>query len=231
MEAPRWGCRPRRVWLFGAPFTLLHVRAIAALRAMLQGLQSGGRTTRLPNDDEEKSMFWNTRRFWRGAFLGAVVPLAATGCHRGHHDGSESEMREHAHDVAELVLEHVDASTEQEARIEQIIDPLVPESRGPASRATSARGRAARGAGGPRDRPRQGRSRSVRRRSRSRIAPARARLRAWSMRRRCWTRDSAPSSSDTGSGDTGPEPPHWGGGGHEHGAGNPCGFVVRSPPA
>ena len=72
-------------------------------------------------------MFWNKRRFWRGAFLGAVVPLAATGCHRGHHDGSESEMREHAHDVAELVLEHVDASTEQEARIEQLIDPLVPD--------------------------------------------------------------------------------------------------------
>ena len=72
-------------------------------------------------------MFWSKRRFWRGAFLGAVVPLAATGCHRGHHDGSEADMREHAHDVAELVLEHVDASTEQEARIEQILDSLVPD--------------------------------------------------------------------------------------------------------
>jgi Spy/CpxP family protein refolding chaperone len=72
-------------------------------------------------------MFWSKRRFWRGATLGAVVALAATGCHRGHHDGSESEMRERAHDVATLVLEHVDASTEQAARIEQILDPLVPD--------------------------------------------------------------------------------------------------------
>lgn len=72
-------------------------------------------------------MFWNKGRFWRGAFLGAVVPLAVTGCHRGHHDGSESEMREHAHDVAELVLEHVDANAEQEARVEQILDPLIPD--------------------------------------------------------------------------------------------------------
>lgn len=53
--------------------------------------------------------------------------MAATGCHRGHHDGSESDLREHAHDMAELILEHVDASAEQEARIEQILDPLVPD--------------------------------------------------------------------------------------------------------
>jgi Spy/CpxP family protein refolding chaperone len=36
-------------------------------------------------------------------------------------------MREHAHDVAELVVEHVDASPEQEARLEQLLDPLVPD--------------------------------------------------------------------------------------------------------
>lgn len=72
-------------------------------------------------------MFWTKRWLRRGVMLGAVFPLAATGCHRGHHDGSEAEMREHAHDMAELVLDHVDANAEQEARIEQILDPLVPE--------------------------------------------------------------------------------------------------------
>lgn len=56
----------------------------------------------------------------------ALLPAAASGCHR-HHELDEAEVREHAHDVAEMVIDRVDGSPEQQARIEQILDPLVPD--------------------------------------------------------------------------------------------------------
>jgi len=66
----------------------------------------------------------------RGALLAAVFPLVMVGCHGRHggrHGMNEAELREHAHDVAAFALNRVDASAAQEARIEEILDPLVPQ--------------------------------------------------------------------------------------------------------
>lgn len=76
-----------------------------------------------------RSQFWARRWFGGGALL-AVMPMAAAGCHGRHHGHgsmSEADMREHAHDAAEFVLDHVDATPDQETRMEEILDRLVPD--------------------------------------------------------------------------------------------------------
>lgn len=79
-------------------------------------------------------MFWSRSRFWARRWLGggamlAVMPLAGGGCHGRHHERAmtEEEAREHAQDVTEFVLARVDASAEQEARMDQVLERLVPD--------------------------------------------------------------------------------------------------------
>ena len=73
-------------------------------------------------------MHWNERRLGRGLLLGAVLSLAAVGCHHGGHSNmSEAELRERAEDAAELIAKRADATDEQEQRIEQALGALVPE--------------------------------------------------------------------------------------------------------
>jgi Spy/CpxP family protein refolding chaperone len=68
-------------------------------------------------------------KWLRRGMLVAVVPIIAVGCHGRHHRAgmSEAELREHAQDGAEFVLDHVDASEDQEGRVSQILDQLVPD--------------------------------------------------------------------------------------------------------
>lgn len=68
------------------------------------------------------------RRFLGRSMLLAMIPLAAAGCHRHrHHDASEAEIQERVRDGAEWVLDGVDASDDQEARINLILDAAVSE--------------------------------------------------------------------------------------------------------
>ncbi len=70
-----------------------------------------------------------TWKWLRRGLVVAVIPILAVGCHGRHHRAgmSEAELREHAQDGAEFVLDHVHASEDQEARVSVILDQLVPD--------------------------------------------------------------------------------------------------------
>ena len=73
-------------------------------------------------------MFSNKRWLGRGLLLIALLPLALAGCHRGGHaELSEEQLRDRAEDAAEFIAKRADATDEQEQRIEQTLDALIPD--------------------------------------------------------------------------------------------------------
>jgi Spy/CpxP family protein refolding chaperone len=73
-------------------------------------------------------MFSNKRWLGRGLLLIALLPLALAGCHRGGHaELSEEQLRDRAEDAAEFIAKRADATDEQEQRIEQVLDALIPD--------------------------------------------------------------------------------------------------------
>lgn len=73
-------------------------------------------------------MFSNERWLGRGLLLVAMLPLALAGCHHGGHaELSEEQLRDRAEDAAEFIAKRADATDEQEQRIEQTLDALIPD--------------------------------------------------------------------------------------------------------
>lgn len=66
---------------------------------------------------------WNRSWIKRGLFL-ALVPLGAAGCHHrwhGHKNVSEAELQERLADGTEDVMDYVDASDDQTARVKAVV--------------------------------------------------------------------------------------------------------------
>ena len=73
-------------------------------------------------------MRWNKAWAGRGLLVGAVLSLGAAGCHHGRHsEMTQEELQERAEDAAEFISKRADATDEQEQRIEQALEALVPE--------------------------------------------------------------------------------------------------------
>jgi len=64
-------------------------------------------------------------KWFRKGILLAFIPLTALGCHGRRHEHSAAEVKEHTRDMAGWALDAVDASEEQEASVEAILDQAV----------------------------------------------------------------------------------------------------------
>jgi outer membrane PBP1 activator LpoA protein len=73
-------------------------------------------------------MFANEGWLGRGLLLVAMLPLALAGCHHGGPgELTEEQLRDRAEDAAEFIAKRADATDEQEQRIQQTLDALVPD--------------------------------------------------------------------------------------------------------
>jgi Spy/CpxP family protein refolding chaperone len=73
-------------------------------------------------------MFANKRWLGRGLLLALLLPVALAGCHHGGHgELTEEQLRDRAEDAAEFIAKRADATDEQEQRIEQVLDALIPD--------------------------------------------------------------------------------------------------------
>ncbi|MEO8179202.1 MAG: hypothetical protein ABI895_10255 [Deltaproteobacteria bacterium] len=73
-------------------------------------------------------MFWNKRWLGQGLLLAAMLPVTLAGCHRGGHaELSEEQLRDRTEAAAGFIAKRADATEEQEQRIEQVLDSLIPE--------------------------------------------------------------------------------------------------------